>query len=139
MLLRARLTVVSMRNAAHRVHGWFMSHAPINIASIDRYRFGRFTLDIAGHTLLSNGLPVRLTRSEFALLVIFIRYPLQALSRARLVELLYGPNAMVAERAIDVPVWRLRQLLEDNPANPIRIRTVRRIGYVFVPDESAAI
>jgi two-component system, OmpR family, phosphate regulon response regulator OmpR len=98
------------------------------------YRFGHFTLDLAAHTLYCDDAPVSLTPNEFALLVIFTQHPMQPLSRARIIELLYDGEASVTERGIDVPVWRLRRLLEENPAVPQRIRTVRSLGYVFVPD-----
>ena len=98
-------------------------------------RFGPFTLDFATRTLLREHTPLRLTGSEYALLVVFTQHPMQTLSRARLIELLHGPHAAVTERGIDVPVWRLRRLLEDNPAVPRRIRTMRGVGYMFVPDD----
>jgi two-component system, OmpR family, phosphate regulon response regulator OmpR len=98
-------------------------------------RFGPFTLDFATRTLLRERMPLKLTSGEYALLVVFTQHPMQTLSRARLIELLHGPHAVVTERGIDVPVWRLRRLLEDNPAVPRRIRTMRGVGYMFVPDD----
>ncbi len=124
MIHDAGLALVSTLNES-RLHGASMSSA---------YRFGHFTLDLAAHALFSDDTPVSLTPNEFALLVIFTQHPLQPLSRARIIELLYGQEAPVTERGIDVPVWRLRRLLEDNPAIPRRIVTLRRVGYVFVPD-----
>jgi two-component system, OmpR family, phosphate regulon response regulator OmpR len=97
--------------------------------------FGPFTLDFATRTLLREHAPLKITDSEYALLVVFTQHPMQVLSRARLVELLHGPHAMVSERGIDVPVWRLRRLLEDNPGVPRRIQTLRGAGYMFVPDD----
>jgi two-component system, OmpR family, phosphate regulon response regulator OmpR len=98
-------------------------------------RFGPFTLDFATRTLLREHTPLKITGSEYALLAVFTQHPMQTLSRARLVELIYGPHAAVTERGIDVPVWRLRRLLEDNPAVPRRIQTMRGVGYMFVPDD----
>jgi DNA-binding response OmpR family regulator len=43
----------------------------------------------------------------------------------------------VTERGIDVPVWRLRRLIEDDPSNPRRLQTMRGIGYMFIPDNPA--
>jgi two-component system, OmpR family, phosphate regulon response regulator OmpR len=124
MIHYAQLAVVSTFIET-RLRGASMSSA---------YRFGHFTLDLAAHSLFSDDKPLSLTPNEFALLVIFTQHPMQPLSRARIIELLYGHEAPVTERGIDVPVWRLRRLLEDNPAIPRRILTLRRVGYVFVPD-----
>ncbi|SAK97189.1 osmolarity response regulator [Caballeronia hypogeia] len=102
---------------------------------VEACRFGPFTLDFATRTLLRERTPLKITESEYALLVVFTQHPMQVLSRAQLVELLHGPHAAVSERGIDVPVWRLRRLLEDNPGVPRRIQTLRGAGYMFVPDD----
>jgi two-component system phosphate regulon response regulator OmpR len=99
-------------------------------------RFGRFRLDFASRTLFRDDEPLKLTGGEYALLEVLARHPTETLSRSKLVDLLHGPYAEVTGRGIDVPVWRLRRLLEDDPANPRRIQTIRGIGYMFVPGES---
>jgi two-component system phosphate regulon response regulator OmpR len=53
------------------------------------------------------------------------------LSRAQLIELAMGRDADVTDRAIDVQVARLRKLIEDDPAQPVWIKTVWGVGYVF--------
>ncbi|MBR7958253.1 response regulator [Burkholderia cenocepacia] len=100
-------------------------------------RFGRFELDFSTRTLLREGTPVKLTGGEYALLEVLALHPMETLSRTRLIELLHGPDAEVTERGIDVPVWRLRRLIEDDPSNPRRLQTVRGIGYMFIPDNPA--
>ncbi|RQS17738.1 response regulator [Burkholderia sp. Bp8992] len=100
-------------------------------------RFGRFELDFSTRTLLCEGTPVKLTGGEYALLEVLASHPMETLSRTRLIELLHGPDAEVTERGIDVPVWRLRRLIEDDPSNPRRLQTVRGIGYMFIPDNPA--
>ncbi|MBN3568519.1 response regulator [Burkholderia cenocepacia] len=100
-------------------------------------RFGRFELDFSTRTLLREGTPVKLTGGEYALLEVLASHPMETLSRTRLIELLHGPGAEVTERGIDVPVWRLRRLIEDDPSNPRRLQTVRGIGYMFIPDNPA--
>ncbi|RQS86192.1 response regulator [Burkholderia seminalis] len=97
-------------------------------------RFGRFELDFSTRTLLREGTPVKLTGGEYALLEVLASHPMETLSRARLIELLHGPDAEVTERGIDVPVWRLRRLIEDDPSNPRRLQTMRGVGYMFIPD-----
>ncbi|MDR5879919.1 response regulator [Caballeronia sp. LZ032] len=124
--------------SAQQLHARIIAlmHGPRATARrVDPFHFGPFTLDFSTRTLLRDQTPLKICGSEYALLVIFTQYPMQALSRARLVELLHGPRATVTERGMDVPVWRLRRLLEENPAVPRRIQTLRGIGYMFVPDE----
>ncbi|RQU30627.1 response regulator [Burkholderia cenocepacia] len=100
-------------------------------------RFGRFELNFSTRTLLCEDTPVKLTGGEYALLEVLASHPMETLSRTRLIELLHGPDAEVTERGIDVPVWRLRRLIEDDPSNPRRLQTVRGIGYMFIPDNPA--
>ena len=67
------------------------------------------------------------------LLNVLVRHPMETLSRARLLTLWNGTHADVTERGIDVPIWRLRQLIEEDPSQPRIIQTMRGIGYMFVP------
>jgi two-component system, OmpR family, phosphate regulon response regulator OmpR len=97
--------------------------------------FGRHRIDFVKRTLFRDGKPVKLTGSEYALLDVLARHAGETLSRAKLLDLLHGPYAELTERGIDVPIWRLRRLLEVNPSQPRLIRTVRGIGYLFVPDD----
>jgi DNA-binding response OmpR family regulator len=97
-------------------------------------RFGRLRLDFATRTLFRDEEPLKLTGSEYAMLEVFARHPMETLSRAELLHLLHGPHTNVTEIGISVHVWRLRRLLEEDPSQPCVIQTVRGIGYIFVPD-----
>ncbi|CAH2804406.1 MAG: Transcriptional regulatory protein ompR [uncultured Paraburkholderia sp.] len=99
----------------------------------DALRFGRFRLDFASRTLFRDDEPVKLTGGEYALLAVLAARPMETLSRSTLLDLLHGPDSEATERGIDVPVWRLCRLLENDPSNPRRIQTVRGVGYMFVP------
>ncbi|MEQ5838572.1 two-component system response regulator OmpR [Paraburkholderia acidicola] len=109
---------------------------PRSPGSNDPVRFGRFRVDFGVRTLFRDGKAIKLTGSEYALLEVLVRHPREALSRAKLLDMLHGPYAELTERGIDVPIWRLRRLLEDNPSQPRLIQTLRGIGYMFVPVES---
>ncbi|TKC88325.1 response regulator [Trinickia terrae] len=123
-----------------RIHAVLRRHGQVSVPrSAEKHppcRFGRFELDFATRTLLRDGKPVKLTEGEYALLEAFALHPMETLSRSRLLDLIHGPGAEVTERGIDVPVWRLRRLIEDDPSNPRRLQTRRGIGYMFVPDGS---
>jgi DNA-binding response OmpR family regulator len=121
-----------------RIHAVLRRHTPPATVSTppekrEALRFGRFRLEFATRTLFRDDEPLKLTGSEYALLEVLAQHPMETLSRAKLVDLLHGPHSDVTERGIDVPVWRLRRLLEDDPANPRRIQTIRGTGYMFVP------
>jgi two-component system phosphate regulon response regulator OmpR len=107
------------------------SHAPLQ-------RFGPFALDLDGFRLLRGDIEVPLTTAEFQLLRVFVAHPHRVLSRDDLIEKLKGYSRDAFDRSIDVRVTRLRRKIEDDPARPGFIRTVRGEGYLFNPDAVAA-
>ena len=56
------------------------------------------------------------------------------LSRVLIHDLVHRDNLAFRDRSLDVPIWRLRRVIEDDPSNPRYVQTVRGKGYVFVPD-----
>lgn len=82
------------------------------------------TVEIAGH-------PVDLPRKQFDLLAVLASHPDQALSRERLVSLVWGQGFDGDERTLDVHVHRLRKALEAAGAGADRLVTVRGIGFRF--------
>lgn len=96
-------------------------------------RFGPFQLDLAAHRLLRDGVDVRLTGAEFDLLRVFVESPNRVLSRDHLVIQLKGYDRDPFDRSIDIRVTRLRRKIEDDPAAPVLVRTIRGEGYLFNP------
>jgi two-component system, OmpR family, response regulator len=80
-----------------------------------------------------NGVRVSTTSAEFDLLLAFCLNPGRILSRDQLLELTHGGLAGPIERSVDVHVSRIRQKIEDDPRDPMLIKTVRLGGYVFTP------
>jgi adenylate cyclase len=74
---------------------------------------------------------VTLTRSEFALLVAFVRNPGRVLSRDQLLDAVLGRQAEPYDRSIDVLVGRLRKKIEPDPRTPTCVLTVVGEGYKF--------
>ncbi|APA86434.1 response regulator [Paraburkholderia sprentiae WSM5005] len=99
-----------------------------------RYRFGPFELDFATRALTRDDAKLPLRDSEFALLKIFVNNPYKVLSRVLIHDLVHRDNLAFRDRSLDVPIWRLRRVIEDDPSNPCYVQTVRGQGYVFVPD-----
>ncbi len=102
----------------------------------DSVTFGPFKVDFRQRTLVRSGQALPISDTEFALLKLLLMHPLEVLSRERIVELMYGAASGVSDRGIDVQIWRLRRLLDEDAQRPRYIQTVRGRGYTFVPDEA---
>jgi DNA-binding response OmpR family regulator len=94
-----------------------------------------FELDMAARRLFrANGEELLLTRMEFDLLQAFVEHPNRVLSRDQLLNMTQNRDWDPFDRSIDIRVARLRRKLEERPDSPQLIRTVRGVGYMFVPD-----
>lgn len=78
-----------------------------------------------------NGQVLSLTATEFRLLEFLMSRPGVVFSREQLLNSVWGHDRAVTDRTVDVYVLRLRQKIEDDPANPQYIRSVRGFGYSF--------
>lgn len=100
--------------------------------------FGKVSLDLGRHCLVDRaGTAIQLTATEFDLLAAFARSPNRVLSRERLLDAAPGREAEPFDRAIDIRVTRIRKKIEIDPAKPQVIKTVRGVGYIFVPPRAA--
>ncbi|WP_130835371.1 response regulator [[Erwinia] mediterraneensis] len=77
---------------------------------------------------------VPLTQGEYALLRALVRHARKVLTRDQLLELTHSESLDVFDRTIDVLIMRLRRKIEVNPHQPVLIRTIRGLGYVFSAD-----
>ena len=94
-----------------------------------RERFGVVELDPATRTVWKRGEPVPLTPMEFDLLAALLRRQGSIASRLELLEEVWGHSSAVLTRTVDTHVAELRRKLEDDPAAPRHILTVRKAGY----------
>ena len=91
---------------------------------------GEIRLDRAAHKVTRGGREGRLGPTEFRLLEFFMQSPGRVLSRSQLLDGVWGRDAFVDERTVDVHIGRLRRaLIRGREKDPIR--TVRGAGYVF--------
>ena len=97
--------------------------------------FDGLELDPEKHKVSLDGRPVTLTSSEFKILHALMSSPGRAFSREELLNQCYRHGEAVIDRVIDVHIGKLRQKIEDDPALPRFILTVRGHGYRF-SDES---
>ena len=97
-----------------------------------RLELGRITVDLQSMTVYKDGAPLELTQREFELVRALASRRGQVLSREALMEQVWNYEGYVGDvRAVDVAVRRLREKLEDDPADPRFIVTRRGAGYVF--------
>jgi two-component system phosphate regulon response regulator OmpR len=103
-----------------------------------RVRIGRRLLDLERRVLIdpADGAEERLAASEFDLLKIFAENPNRPLTRDWLLEVTAHREAEAFDRAVDLRITRLRRKVEIDPAHPEAIRTVRGVGYMFVPSKN---
>jgi DNA-binding response OmpR family regulator len=97
--------------------------AVLNVAGVE--------LDPLACRARRNGNELDLTATEFRLLEVLMGRPGAVFARAQLLDAVWGYDRAVNERAVDVYILRLRQKIEDDPADPRLIRSVRGFGYSF--------
>lgn len=97
-------------------------------------RFVGWSLDPVSRELHSPaGARVILTSGEFDLLLAFCLHAQRTLTRDQLLDLTQGRGTEAVSRSIDILVSRIRRKIEDDPRDPVLIKTVRSGGYVFTP------
>ncbi|MGV9364722.1 response regulator transcription factor [Amycolatopsis sp. NPDC003731] len=96
-------------------------------------RFGDLALNPATREVERAGRPVRLTRTEFAILELFLRHPRQVLTRTVLFEHVWGFDFGNSSNSLDVYLGYLRKKLEAEGAARL-LHTVRGVGYVLRED-----
>jgi len=94
-----------------------------------RLRFGSLEVDLAAHEVLVAGRLVRMTAREFELLRVFVQHPRQVFSREHLFKLVWGSHG--DRSAVSVYISRVREKIENDPADPRYIVTVWGAGYRF--------
>ena len=88
-------------------------------------------LDVERHQVQVDGQEVRLALREFELLELLLRNAGRVMTRGQLIDRIWGANYVGDTKTLDVHVKRLRAKIEENPAEPRRLITVRGLGYKF--------
>ena len=110
---------------------------PIN--KKENHQVGQFKFDTIKRQLISrNNVSINLTSSEYDLLVALVENPNIPLSRDKIMRILHAKEFEIFDRSIDVLVSRLRKIIEDDASNPILIKTVWGVGYVYVGSNEKA-
>lgn len=90
---------------------------------------GPIKMDLRRHKVFVRDEEINLTPKEFDLLHLLLSHPGRAFSREYLLENLWGYEFFGDTRTVDVHVRRLRQKIEEDPAQPYWLETVRGVGY----------
>ena len=103
----------------------------------DTFSFAGRTLDFSAMEIRAQGKSYRLTQMECELLRYLVKNAGRAISRGTILEEVWGLHEETDTRAIDNFIVRLRRYLEDRPASPQFLLTVRGVGYKFVPEDDS--
>lgn len=108
-----------------RVNNILRRGGPALTPKVEQIVFGPYTFQIPRRELKCSGKQVKLTDREQDILALFAERAGETIPRQ---ELISG-DATVGERTIDVQINRLRRKIEEDPANPVWLQTVRGVGY----------
>lgn len=131
-----RELVARIRSVLRRARIAAANGADAATAARRMVRFGSRVLDLDARRLRdeATGAESVLQVSEFALLKAFVDRPGRVLSREQLLDLANARDPEAFDRAIDVRIARIRKKIELDPSEPVFIRTVRGVGYVYSPE-----
>ncbi|MCU7852176.1 MAG: phosphate regulon transcriptional regulator PhoB [Candidatus Thiodiazotropha sp. (ex Monitilora ramsayi)] len=94
--------------------------------------FNGLFIDPIQHLVTLQGNPANLSPAEYNLLYFFMSHPDRAYTRSQILDKVWGDNAYVEERTVDVHIRRLRKILMPS-GHDAYIQTVRGVGYRFTP------
>ncbi|MCY4600754.1 MAG: response regulator transcription factor [Acidobacteria bacterium] len=130
-VLLARLTGLLRRRT------WLRGDVVAGQAELDEYRFADVAIDFRDLVLRRGESEQPLTVTEATLLSYLVRHAGETVSRKMLLEQVWGVRYDTDTRTVDNFVARLRRYIEDQPAHPRRLLTVRGVGYRFVKNPDA--
>jgi two-component system response regulator RegX3 len=92
---------------------------------------GNIRMDVERHQVTVNGVLINLPLKEFELLEFLLRNEGRVLTRGQLIDRVWGGDYYGDTKTLDVHIKRLRSKIEEDPANPQLIQTIRGLGYKF--------
>jgi two-component system alkaline phosphatase synthesis response regulator PhoP len=97
------------------------------------YIFGTVMVDFVKMEVVRGRVQIPLTAKEFRLLEFMIKNACRPISRDELLNKVWGYECYPSTRTVDNHILRLRQKLEDDPADPAHLVTLHGMGYKFMP------
>lgn len=120
--------VRAMLRRVHIDHQQQPNHHPKQIS------IGDITLDLEAHTVHKGNQEIQLRQKEYDILLLLMTNKGKLVTRERLFDEVWGTDWLGDTRTLDVHISWLRAKLEDDPANPRYLHTVRGLGYRFMAD-----
>jgi two-component system OmpR family response regulator len=118
----------SMRELFARIHA-MLRRVEMQVPTTGTLKLGDIEIDVSRHAITKGGNILSLTPKEFDLLAFLAQNKGLVFSRDQLLEKVWGYDYAGDTRTVDVHIRWLREKLEDNPAKPKRLVTVRGVGY----------
>jgi two-component system response regulator RegX3 len=92
---------------------------------------GPVSMDIERHQVFVNGEKIAMPLKEFELLELLLENVNRVLTRGQIIDRVWGSNYFGDTKTLDVHIKRIRSKIEDDPARPVHLLTVRGLGYKF--------
>ncbi|UCG60737.1 MAG: response regulator transcription factor [Candidatus Zixiibacteriota bacterium] len=99
----------------------------------ETYSFGNVVMDFKQYRTLVNNEEVHLSAREYEIMKFFIEHAGDVVPRSVLLDEVWGYESYPTTRTVDNHILDLRKKLEDEPARPTHILSIRGVGYKFVP------
>ncbi len=124
----------NIREVTSRIKAILRRVNPAPKADKDILVSGDITLDYNFRRVSIKGKVIELTGKEFDLVDLFVKNPGRVYSRENLLDIAWGVDYPGDVRTVDVHIRRLREKIEENPAEPVYIKTKWGVGYYYKKD-----
>ncbi|WP_374016033.1 response regulator transcription factor [Paenibacillus thiaminolyticus] len=98
-------------------------------------RVGAFVLDHHACALYKHGEPIALSANEYKLMKLMMGSPGRIFTKKQIFEKVWSEPYIADDNTIMVQISRLREKIEDQPRNPVYLKTIRGLGYRFAKEE----
>ena len=90
---------------------------------------GKLKIDIENNRVLKNDVEISLTKNELMIILTLYKNPTKTFTRNEIIEISFGYEYDAFDRAVDTHIKNIRAKIEDNPKNPLYIKTIYGLGY----------
>lgn len=90
---------------------------------------GKLKIDITNNRVSKNDLEISLTKNELMIILTLFKNPTKTFTRNEIIEIAFGYEYDAFDRAVDTHIKNIRAKIEDNPKNPMYIKTIYGLGY----------
>lgn len=121
----------STRELLARMKAVLRRNVEPSVGAADVLEAGPVRMDIDRHQVFVHGQKVAMPLKEFELLELLLENVNRVLTRGQIIDRVWGSNYFGDTKTLDVHIKRIRSKIEDDPARPVHLMTVRGLGYKF--------